>query len=77
LVTRQTDGYRVNRKANAAHPIFAKLQSVIRKTCGLPSQLKSSLTPLADRLSFATVYGSMAKLSAPFFALVSCYDMPM
>ncbi len=61
LVTREADGNRVSYKANTAHPIFAELQSIIRKTCGLPSQLKTALAPLAERISFATLYGSVAK----------------
>lgn len=61
LVTREIDGNRVSYKANTAHPIFVELQSIIRKTCGLPSQLTSALAPLADRISFATLYGSVAK----------------
>ena len=38
LVTRSQDGNRVVYRANTAHPVFADLQSIVRKTCGLPAQ---------------------------------------
>ncbi|QOC23771.1 nucleotidyltransferase domain-containing protein [Wenzhouxiangella sp. AB-CW3] len=64
LVIRKQDGNRVTYSANAAHPVFAELQGLIRKTCGIPAQLHSILEPLADRLHFAAIYGSVAKGTA-------------
>ena len=33
----------------------------MRKTCGLPAQIKAALSEHAGRIRFATLYGSMAK----------------
>ena len=61
LVTRSQDGNRVVYRANTAHPVFADLQSIVRKTCGLPAQIKAALDPFAAQICFATLYGSLAK----------------
>lgn len=61
LVIRAEDGNRVTYQANTQHPIFGELQSIIAKTCGLPEQLKTALTPLAIGIKFAAIYGSFAK----------------
>jgi DNA-binding transcriptional ArsR family regulator len=61
LVERIQDGNRVTYRANTAHPVFAELQSIVRKTCGLPAQIKAALQPLAEKIRFAALYGSLAK----------------
>jgi DNA-binding transcriptional ArsR family regulator len=61
LVVRSQDGNRVVYRANTAHPVFADLQSIVRKTCGLPAQIKAALDPFAAQICFATLYGSLAK----------------
>ncbi len=42
-------------------PFLAELQSIVRKTCRLPAQIKAALAPLGERISFACIYGSIAK----------------
>jgi predicted nucleotidyltransferase len=61
LVLRAKDGNRVAYQANAAHPVFAELQSLVGKTCGLQVQLKAALQPHAAQIRFAAIYGSLAK----------------
>ena len=61
LVTRVADGNRVLYRANSAHPIFVDLQSIVRKTFGLATQIKAALLPLGEKISFAAIYGSRAK----------------
>lgn len=61
LVERSQDGNRVTYRANTAHPVFADLQSIVRKTCGLPAQIKAALQPFAAQIRFAALYGSLAK----------------
>ncbi|MDP2828262.1 MAG: nucleotidyltransferase domain-containing protein [Sulfuricellaceae bacterium] len=61
LVERSQDGNRVVYRANTAHPIFSELQSIVRKTCGLPAQIKAGLAPLTAHIRFAALYGSVAK----------------
>lgn len=61
LVERSQDGNRVIYRANMAHPVFAELQGIVRKTCGLPAQIKAALQPFAAQIRFSTLYGSLAK----------------
>jgi len=61
LVERTRDGNRVIYRANTRHPIFPELQSIVRKTCGIPAQLQACLSPFAGQIAFATIYGSFAK----------------
>lgn len=61
LIERSQDGNRVVYRANTAHPIFPELQSIVRKTCGLPAQIKAGLAPLTAHIRFAALYGSVAK----------------
>ena len=61
LVVRREDGNRVTYQANTRHPIFAELQSIVSKTCGLPARIKAALMPLAAGIQFAAIYGSFAK----------------
>lgn len=61
LVLRVKDGNRVSYQANARHPVFPELQSLVAKTCGLPARLKAALMPSAEAIEFATIYGSIAK----------------
>lgn len=70
LVLRGEDGNRVIYRANVAHPIFAELQGIVLKTCGLPARIRSALAPLAaddgaiGAIEFAAIYGSIARGSA-------------
>lgn len=61
LLVREQDGNRVTYRANTAHPIFSDLQGLVSKTCGVPAQLSTALAPLAARIRFAAIYGSLAK----------------
>ncbi|WP_236621785.1 nucleotidyltransferase domain-containing protein [Luteimonas huabeiensis] len=48
-------------RANPDAPIHDELVSIVRKTFGLAGPLREALSPLADRLQAAFVYGSVAK----------------
>jgi len=61
LLLRNEDGNRVLYRANTAHPIFPELLSIVRKTCGLPAQIKAALQPVAGKVTYAAIYGSVAK----------------
>jgi predicted nucleotidyltransferase len=41
--------------------VFAELAGLIRKSVGLAFPLQQALTPLADKISLAFVYGSVAR----------------
>lgn len=64
LLTSERVGNQVQFQANAAHPIFAELQALIRKTTGLADVLRQALQPLGDAVELAFVFGSMASGSA-------------
>jgi predicted nucleotidyltransferase len=61
LILRAKDGNRVVYRAHTGHPVFAELQAIVHKTCGIPSALKEALAPLAKKITFAAIYGSIAK----------------
>lgn len=61
LILREQDGNRVIYRANTTHPIYPDLLNLVRKTCGLPRQIKNALEPLADNIECAAIYGSTAK----------------
>jgi predicted nucleotidyltransferase/DNA-binding HxlR family transcriptional regulator len=61
LVIREQDGNRVTYRANMAHPIYPDLRAIVQKTCGLPAQIQEALAACDSQISFAAIYGSMAK----------------
>jgi len=63
LVTMRPVGNQKHYQANAEAPIHAELVGIIRKTIGLAEPLREALAPLADEITAAFVYGSVAKRS--------------
>lgn len=61
LVNVKSVGKQKHYQANAASPIFAELRGIVLKTVGLADPLRDALAPLADRITAAFVYGSVAK----------------
>lgn len=61
LVSVERIGNQKHYRANQQSPIFAELQSIVLKTVGLSEPLRQSLTPYADKIKTAFVYGSVAK----------------
>ncbi len=61
LVTVTRVGSQKFYQANADSPIFPELRGLIVKTVGMTAPLQAALSPFADRISAAFVYGSMAK----------------
>ena len=61
LVERSESGRQIYFKANSQHPVFAELRTLVAKTVGVFQHLVSALTPVANRISLAFVYGSMAR----------------
>ena len=48
-------------QANRESPIFSELHGLVVKTSGLAGPLRAALSPLADRIRAAFIYGSIAK----------------
>jgi len=61
LVTRREIGRQRHYQANAAAPIFEELRSIVLKTFGAAYPLKDALAPLKDRITWAAIYGSVAR----------------
>jgi uncharacterized protein len=65
LIERSTLGKQVFYRANRSHPLFPELRALVSKTVGVIPMLRSALAPLADRISVAFIYGSMARQEEP------------
>jgi predicted nucleotidyltransferase len=61
LIERSATGMQVFYQANRHHPAYAELHSLIAKTSGVFHLLRSALAPLAKKIVFALVYGSMVR----------------
>ena len=61
LIERSTLGKQVFYRANRSHPVFHELRALVAKTVGAIPMLRSALAPLSSQISFAFVYGSMAR----------------
>lgn len=61
LILRADRENQVFYSANHAHPIFTELHSILAKTTGVFHLLREALTPFAESIEFAIVYGSFAK----------------
>lgn len=61
LVTATRIGNQRHFQANRAAPLFQELRSIILKTVGLAEPLRQALAPLAHRIVFASIYGSVAR----------------
>ncbi|MES2356680.1 MAG: MarR family transcriptional regulator [Pseudomonadota bacterium] len=53
-------GNQLQYSANLHHQIYPELASILRKTVGLAGVLIQALTPLAEHIKIAFVFGSMA-----------------
>ena len=63
LVTDERIGNVRRVQENPSSPVFAELTSLVQKTLGVVPAIAEALLPLADRIEFAAVYGSVAKRS--------------
>ena len=61
LVTSARVGNQLRYQADRSCPIFEELTGIIRKTTGMADVLREALAPLADRITVAFVFGSVAK----------------
>lgn len=63
LVTAFRVGNQKHYQANHDSPLFEELYSIIEKTIGLQESIRAALEPLAEKISLALIYGSVAKRS--------------
>jgi uncharacterized protein len=60
IVRRSVRDKQVYFQANSDCPVFAELKALVIKTIGVADVLRAALTPLADRIRLAMIYGSVA-----------------
>lgn len=61
LVVRRAHGRQVYFRANPDNPVYTELRGLLLKTAGIADVLREALAPLAGRVRFAFVYGSVAR----------------
>lgn len=61
LVTVESQGWEKHYQANRESPVYEELRALVLKTVGLAEPIREALHPLADGISVAFVYGSVAK----------------
>lgn len=61
ILTLTRQGNQTHYQANPDCPIHAELLGIVRKTFGIAEPLRAALAPLAEQLTWAFVYGSLAK----------------
>ena len=61
LLTVKPVGNQKHYQANPAAPIHDELVAIVQKTFGLAEPLREALSPLAERIDAAFIYGSVAK----------------
>jgi len=61
LVIRTALGSQVFYQANRDAPIFSEMHSLVNKTVGIFTMLRSALRPLSTQVAVAFVYGSVAR----------------
>lgn len=61
ILTRVVEGRHAFYQANSECPVFEELRGLIRKTFGVVDVLRDALSPLADEIRIAFVFGSIAR----------------
>ncbi|MCC5865692.1 MAG: nucleotidyltransferase domain-containing protein [Wenzhouxiangella sp.] len=61
ILTRTHVGNQHHYQADPSCPIHAELVAIVRKTLGLADPLRAALAPLAERITWAFIFGSMAR----------------
>lgn len=61
LITRTSVGNQVFYQVNQRNPVFAEMRALVSKTVGIFNTLRSALEQLAQRVTIAFVYGSVAR----------------
>ena len=61
LLAVSKEGNQLHYRANLANPVFDELAGIVRKTFGIVDVIQKALAPVAERIDFAFIYGSVAK----------------
>lgn len=63
LLEKHRVGNQLQYCANQQHPVYPELSALLRKTIGLTDVLTLALMPVAERITVAFVFGSIARAS--------------
>ncbi len=81
LVTSHRQGNQKHYQANPAAPIFDELCQLVAKTFGVADWLRRALNPLAPEITYACIYGSVAKggmhATSDIDVLIVADDLPL
>lgn len=61
LVTVNRRGNQTLYQVNPDSPVFSELRALVVKTMGVADQLRQALSPFAEQITFAFIYGSVAR----------------
>ena len=61
LLLMRREGRRTYYRANENSAIYEELRGIVRKTMGIPQEIRASLAPIDRRISLALLYGSVAR----------------
>lgn len=61
IILQERVGRQIFFKANPECPVFKELRTLVIKTFGVADQLREALSPLADRIRLAFIFGSVAR----------------
>lgn len=61
LIKRSASGNQVYYQVDDSNPVFTDMRSLVNKTVGVFNVLENILKPLAERITVAFVYGSVAR----------------
>jgi predicted nucleotidyltransferase len=61
ILLMRRDGRRTYYRANESSAIYEELRGIVRKTMGIPHEVRSALTPIDQKIALALLYGSVAR----------------
>jgi predicted nucleotidyltransferase len=61
ILRKRTEGKQVYYQADPDSPFLPELQGLMAKTAGFVDVIREALTPMASRIDFAFIYGSVAR----------------
>jgi predicted nucleotidyltransferase len=61
ILLMRRDGRRTYYRANEGSAVYEELRGIVRKTSGIPQEVRTSLRPIDRKIAVALLYGSVAR----------------
>ena len=61
ILLMRPEGRRTYYRANENSAIYEELRGIVRKTMGIPHEIRASIAPIERKISLALIYGSVAR----------------